>query len=411
MAVATLYNYDPLDPAQITNELYEAVGADFFQLGTVKRAFQGGVNFEIWDDTDSNAVQLTEDVDYELGEIDTKYSDDAGYTVYTGVKILNVAYQACDLYITYKALGSYTDKTTLDDLASDIATLQANSLVLSKKSITGNHTVLDDDGFNLFDCDASAGDLIVTLSTLADSQDKGLMWFNYGENGGKVTVKGEGAETMNGDNEVYMMHPGDYLLIYPTATEWRILNIKTTWRTGMTNNAGGDWTNVHLGSVEITYDNLGGAGFTVGEKITEEISNNTGIITADSGTILKLKQVTGTGIFTNDREITGSTSAETADVDGNTKNQDTDCFHNMGKNRGDLSALLLISTDGDYDNSLELIYGSAAGEYAIQIFQIDTDNIQYQTMTNGGIVINAGGVMAALAVQDWYYEIIIQRLI
>jgi len=130
MAIATLYNYDPLSPAQVTNELYEAVGADFFQLGTVKRAFQGGVNFEIWDDTDSNAVQLTEDVDYELGEIDTKYSDDAGYTVYTGVKILNVAYQAVDLYITYKVLGSYTDKTTLDQIAVNTAATPPGVLYL-----------------------------------------------------------------------------------------------------------------------------------------------------------------------------------------------------------------------------------------------------------------------------------------
>lgn len=106
MAVDILYPYNPSSSAQITREEYEDVGASSFQLGVEKRGFKGGADFEVWDSAVAG-TQLVDGIDYVLSEPDDYYGTDAGYTVYTKLQILNVAYQAGSIYITYKVVGSY----------------------------------------------------------------------------------------------------------------------------------------------------------------------------------------------------------------------------------------------------------------------------------------------------------------
>jgi len=113
MSLSDLYNYNYSTPAQIDREAYNNVGASNFQLGVTKRAFYGGADFEIWDSA-VGGTQLTENVDYTLEEEDTFYTTETGSSVYTAVNVSNALYQSGNIYITYKCIGSYTDKDVLE---------------------------------------------------------------------------------------------------------------------------------------------------------------------------------------------------------------------------------------------------------------------------------------------------------
>ena len=172
-----------------------------------------------------------------------------------------------------------------------------------------------------------------------------------------------------------------------------------------------DWTNVHLGSVELVYDNSSGS-FTVGETITEETSNNTGVVMSDSGTILVLSDVTGMGIFTDDREITGGTSGETADVDGDTKNVDTDFYHGLDAPLSDLGIEITISpnTTGANNGSFKIFCSYSAGKF-FTILGIDDNNIKIQTAVDGaGLWTDDNGTAAGLETDDYSLKIVAYKL-
>ena len=115
MGLATLYNYAPTAPVQITRENYNAVGGGDNIVGNIRRAFKSDTDFEIWDAA-VLGTQLVDGVDYELRDLDNVLTNDAGYDVYSAYKILNVAYQACNLYITYKIVMSYNDAATSNNI-------------------------------------------------------------------------------------------------------------------------------------------------------------------------------------------------------------------------------------------------------------------------------------------------------
>ena len=305
-------------------------------------------------------------------------------------------------------------KAEIESNDAEIAVLQAGG-TLNIKSVAANYTILDDDGYGIFEFDCSTGDKDLTLPTLADNQGR-LIRVNYGTNGGTGTIDGEGAETIQGDAEIYLMSPGDYALIYGSSSEWKLLGLKTTWKSGMINRS--DWTNVHMGSVEIDYDNLSGA-FTVGEVVSGGTSLASGIITADNGSTLKIKEMSeggGGDGFDDGETLTGATSGATADVNegsGHTINKDTNCFHNIGKDIIDLDYRFIISTDGTYNNSFSTgqSISAPANVYGVNIFQIDTNNLKFQTGSNGMIEMSDAGAAGAINTDDYYYEIIVQRII
>ena len=173
-----------------------------------------------------------------------------------------------------------------------------------------------------------------------------------------------------------------------------------------------DYTNRHLGSSNLTYDNLVGT-FQVGETITEATSGNIGIVVSDSGTVLVLSDVTGTGIFIDGRQITGGTSGATADVNGATKNLDANFTHNLDAPVSDLLIKVLISTDGTDANSFEILgadYAGSASAGGYTFWQIDNNNIKVQTGNNGVNYILDDGTLTAVDTEDWYYKIVVYRL-
>jgi len=134
MGLATLYNYAPTAPTQITRENYNAVGGGDNIVGNIRRAFKSDTDFEIWDAA-VLGTQLVDGVDYELRDLDNVLTNDAGYDVYSAYKILNVAYQACNLYITYKIVMSYNDAATANAIIPNtILTEQGDIIYASAPS-------------------------------------------------------------------------------------------------------------------------------------------------------------------------------------------------------------------------------------------------------------------------------------
>jgi hypothetical protein len=167
-----------------------------------------------------------------------------------------------------------------------------------------------------------------------------------------------------------------------------------------------DWSNRQLGQVEIDYDGLSGT-FLIGELVTETGGNAcTGVIVADTGSKLTLKDVTASGIFADDNVITGSVSGATADVNevaGNNKNVDTNITHGFNENLSGLLVQFLISTDGTDNNSEEIapsISLDGANEYGFTIFQVNINTIQIQTTVTGLYDTNG-----SITTSDWYYKI------
>ena len=187
---------------------------------------------------------------------------------------------------------------------------------------------------------------------------------------------------------------------------WIFGGARTTYSTGWINRT--DWTNVHLGGVEITYDNLVGT-FTVGETITEATSGNTGVIVSDSGTVLILSDVTNPGVFTDDREITGGTSGATADVDGDTIDTDTNITHGLNRNLNKLDVQVYISHIGAWSDAHHVGYmadSAGVNTYGLSYMQASVNEVIVHTGTTGvGIITEDGTIDIHGAASDEYYYV------
>lgn len=125
MAKATIYNYTPGTTSQEADDLYSSVGSATFILGTVKRAFKGGGDIIIRTASGGGGTLLVLGTDYTLQNEDFTYTALEGYQAFTGVKVVNAAYQAVDLYVTYKVVGTYTDATVLNATIAESGALKA----------------------------------------------------------------------------------------------------------------------------------------------------------------------------------------------------------------------------------------------------------------------------------------------
>jgi hypothetical protein len=308
-------------------------------------------------------------------------------------------------------IGSRTYNDTLNNTISRVAILEAAAG--SVHIITSDYTVIDDDGYNTIQCNPTGGNLTVTFPTAADNTNRFLKVF-VSHVGGKVTVDGEGAETINGSLTQILQSQHDYIDTYCDGTEWFILSSQQIIDTGWMNSS--DIQNRSLGCVPVTYDNLTGTPI-LGERVIEysDAGRTTatgveGVIQTDSGTVFVLKNVEGGGVFTNNFYLGCETSGATMDVNevsGSNKNTDNDLLHEFGKNIRDLETKIFISTDGTDATSFELITDSVwATNQGWNPIQTDTDSFNLQTGTQGFVYINAAGARTNLTTADYYYRVI-----
>lgn len=282
---------------------------------------------------------------------------------------------------------------------------------------TGNYTILDNDGYGTILCDPRTGAFTVTLPTAAANTNR-ILRFIVSYAGGAVTIDGEGAETIqagpNSMASIVLQSQGDKLMVVCNGTGWYVLDLCTTLDTGWMNRT--DVSNVHIGNSTVTYDNLTGA-FTVGEKVIEYTdagrttpSGVYGWILSDSGTGLVLKNVAGIGVFTNNLYLKGETSAATADVDGNTKNQDSDVTHNFGVSITDTITELWYYAGTTGTNATAKIvhdvYLDSGVNRGYHQWGIDANSIRLQVGSNGLTGLIDDGTYVNLDTLDYAYKVI-----
>lgn len=309
--------------------------------------------------------------------------------------------------------------------AADVNQLQTNIKATRDEWIgtvyatTADYTITDTDGYGKIFVNPTSGDKTITLPTLAANQNR-VISVVVTNAGGKVTIDGEGAETINGASSIYLQGQYDRIIVIAQSSEWSILSLCATYDTGWINCS--DWTARDLGTSAFDYDNRSSAGadhFIVGETITEAGSGNTGIIQSDtdaasSGTIY-VKNVTGTGIWTNNAVITGGTSGTTADVNeaaGSNKNQDTNVFHELPTNVFTKTMRLYVSSDKTDPWEISLgAHDISTSDYGVTNYLTDTSNNTLSTANSGFQYISGAGESVTLDTEDWYYKIIIEVFI
>jgi len=260
-----------------------------------------------------------------------------------------------------------------------------------------------------FYCTAGTNGIRGTIPAAGWKAGDRLTFIKVDDTNSAVTLTGV---TINGLTYVFLIEQWQKITIEYNGTNFYIVQGTLIADTGWVNRS--DWTDVHIGTSTVVYDGKVGT-FLLGELVKEATSNNTGIIVADSGTALTLWRCTGTGIFTNDRVLTGQISLATANVNNAStdKNTDYNFYHGFGKTSATLSVTGMTSSDKAEANIIQ-IYPcymlGAGGDYACVLKGIDTNNIQIQTATNGTLWIN-GAALTYLDTEDWYYRFIVKLVI
>jgi len=110
-----IYNFDPVNPAEITRMPFGVLGTSDqeIRITNAKVGFYGSANFEVWD-AETGGNQLVEDVDYQILYQDAEYSSLAGSPVYTGFKMLT--HTAVSVWATFKVVLSYIDADVMNFL-------------------------------------------------------------------------------------------------------------------------------------------------------------------------------------------------------------------------------------------------------------------------------------------------------
>jgi hypothetical protein len=298
--------------------------------------------------------------------------------------------------------------STLFLISDGTALYNPGSKKQSIKSVSGaNYTILDNDGFDIIRASSTTADRTILMPTLADNIGRKLTIYKEDYNPTSVIVDGEGSETIEDSLTYELSRQGDSITLLGTSTKWKIISINSKWiDTGWINRS--DWTNVHLGNIEVDYDNLSGS-FTVGAIVTGGTSGTTGKILADNGSTLILENVTNGGIFVNDEGLTDDSTGVTADVNepsGDNKNQDSNISHYLNSNISDIDVQLFISTDGTDANSFLLIdVTSVTVNGGHTMYQASVDTAFFQTQNGGLARIDGTGAIQSIDTEDWYYKI------
>jgi len=93
------------------------------------------------------------------------------------------------------------------------------------------------------------------------------------------------------------------------------------------------------------------------------------------------------------------------------KNADSNVTHNLNVNLSDIVVKILISTDGNDNNSFEINMSSnAAGVFNFTIYQVDTNSLTIQTGSGGLTDIDSSGAAETIDTEDWFYKIKVYRI-
>lgn len=271
-------------------------------------------------------------------------------------------------------------------------------------AVTADYQILDDDRYIWIIVDPASGDKTITLPTLADNQGRELI-VSVSTAGGKVTIDGEGTELIDDTQTLALQSQYDFCKLIGTATCWFVISCRAKFDTGWISS--NDQTNRHCGVASLPFDGAIGT-LLAGELVTEETTNNTGIVISGmAGTPLLLKNMTGTGVSTNDKTWTGSTSGASVEANLTSKNLDSNVAHNFGRSLADLKVMMYWSSDKTEANCGTYYSYDSGGNIGWTAWGVDTNNIKVQTGSSGLSYIGDAGASTAITASDWYYKVVV----
>lgn len=396
-----------------TDLVYNSVGASAFVMSELKDAVGSNKGYDTYTYEDivirtaagGGGTLLDKDTDYTCGGEDEDLTTEVTEaksttkTIYTTIQVTNAAYQGIDLYFSGYTVGDYP-------VADDV-----NNITWEYSSKSTDYTTTDMPGFTLYSYTTGSDKKTHTLPTVADNDNLELQFMKIDSGYGPLVIDGEGAETINGWSQIALFRQYEKVHIKAINGAWYIIdNWKWHIESGWISRS--DWSNQQPGTIDLNYDNLSGT-FELFEVITEATSGYRGIILADTGAILRIIYTDdgaggAGGFFTDGRQITGGSSGATADVNegtGSTKDVDSYCYHQLGKNMRDFKFQWWHSFDGTENNSTLIPFGCSDSGYGFGIEQNDTNSIIPQFSTNGWRLCYTGDkykAMAAAGVDDYY---------
>jgi len=286
--------------------------------------------------------------------------------------------------------------------------ININSINFLSATKTADYTITNIDLLSIVFVNPSARAISITLPSASANTDRNIR-IKVTTKGGNVTIVG----TIDGNTNLFLNRKDDFVDLTSNGTSWLINHCLCSYSTGWINTD--DWSNRHLGSMEITYNTKVGS-FILGELITESTSGNTWVITADSGTWFTCKEATGTGHATNGRTLTGTTSGATCNVNGSSKNVDSYISHNLGKNVQELIVCNFWSTDSTENNSVNIndqnaYYSGALVSSGLTLYQISTNQFKHQGGDYyAGTYADENGNFGSLNTQNYYYKTLVSYI-
>jgi hypothetical protein len=291
----------------------------------------------------------------------------------------------------------------------------------SKRDLLSNETIsmtiqdTDKKRYIIANAAAGYGQQQITLPNPANNLSRRIR-IEHGINQNLIVVKGSNNIRYNGNtlDYYYLYSPDSSIDLISDGTYWRKEKVNNWLSTGWINSA--EYRNKHKGQSAFLYDTKSVGKSLVGLVGTEATSLNTFTVLSDSGgagtsgTIIPY-DVTGTGIFTDNRVITfndGTTIAVNEGVGATNKNDDNNIYHglnlNLTKSRMDIR--LFLSTDATENNAIEI--GAVIHDYqdlGSNPFQVDVNNLKIQTSTNGTLYCAENGARIVVDTDDIYYKI------
>ena len=114
---------------------------------------------------------------------------------------------------------------------SPLDSASGGPLFLASSTKSANYTITDTDNLSVILVDDTSSDRTITLPTATDNTGRFIIIKNVSSDGGKVTVDGEGSETIDDVLTKDLLYINDFIAVHCDGSNWNIVatNIRGEW--------------------------------------------------------------------------------------------------------------------------------------------------------------------------------------